>query len=169
MKILSVTRHFINIVLSLLPPSRLFVVRRWMLSRAGVDLSIDVCFCGGGWIYGRGELVIGATTWLSPRVIFYTHPDAPISLGDCCDVGPGVEFITGSHTIGGSTRRAGEGCARPIVVGNGCWIGARSIILGGVSIGSGSIVAAGSVVTRDVPENVLVAGVPAQIKKSLSE
>ena len=64
-------------------------------------------------------------------------------------------------------RRAGEGTARPIEIGDGCWIGARSVILGGVRIGAGCVVAAGSVVTRDVPDNVLVAGVPACIKRQL--
>jgi maltose O-acetyltransferase len=66
-------------------------------------------------------------------------------------------------------RRAGEGVANSIEIGDGCWIGARSIILGGVRIGEGSVVAAGSVVTRDVPSNVLIAGVPACIKRKLEE
>ncbi|MDZ7891010.1 MAG: DapH/DapD/GlmU-related protein [Rhodoferax sp.] len=70
--------------------------------------------------------------------------------------------------MGTSERRAGNGTAKSITIGNGCWIGAKSIILGGVSVGPGSVVAAGSIVTRDVPANVLVAGVPAKIKKSLS-
>jgi maltose O-acetyltransferase len=53
------------------------------------------------------------------------------------------------------------------VVGNGCWVGAKSVILGGVTIGDGAIIAAGAVVTRDVPAHTLVAGVPAVVKRQM--
>jgi maltose O-acetyltransferase len=167
--IYDVIRHFLNFFLCWLPPSRLFALRRWLLRRAGVDLADDVCFCGGGWIYGPGQLRIGEGSWLSPACIFYTHHQAAIHIGQRCDVGPGVEFIPGGHCIGTAWRRAGQGTALPIDIGDGCWIGARSVILGGVRIGAGSVIAAGSVVTRDVPDNMLVAGVPACIKRELGE
>jgi len=54
-----------------------------------------------------------------------------------------------------------------ITIGNDVWIGMDAIILGGVTIGNGSIVAAGSIVTNDVPENVLVAGIPAKVVKKI--
>lgn len=127
----------------------------------------QACFCGRGWVYGRGRLQIGHRSWLSPGVIVHTHLEAEVVIGDRCDVGPGVEFITGSHLPGSTSRRAGAGTALPIIVGHGCWIGAGSRILGGVTIGDGVIVAAGAVVTHDVPPNVLVAGVPAVIKRAL--
>ena len=56
----------------------------------------------------------------------------------------------------------------PVAIGNDCWIGARSVILPGVTIGDCSVVAAGSVVTKDVPPETLVAGVPAVEKKKLT-
>ena len=162
-------RHFVNFILFWLPPSRLFIVRNWLLRCAGVDLADDTCICGGGWIYGRGQLRIGNGSWISPRCVFYTHQKALIHIGQRCDIGHSVEFIPGGHRIGTAWRRAGEGIALPIEIGDGCWIGARSVILGGVRIGAGSVVAAGSVVTRDVPDNVLVAGVPARIKRELDK
>lgn len=113
-------------------------------------------------------MAIGVDTWLSPGVVIHTHVEASIVIGERCDIGPGVEFIPGSHIIGTSSRRAGSGTANPILIGNGCWLGAKSIILGGVSIGDGCIVAAGAVVTHNVPPNSLVAGVPARVKKQLS-
>jgi maltose O-acetyltransferase len=125
------------------------------------------CVCGRGWIYGRGALSIGDGSWLSPGVTIHTHREASIAIGNRCDIGPGVEFITGSHVIGDPKRRAGAGTARPIAVGDGCWIGAGSRVLGGVRIGEGAIVAAGAVVTRDVASHTLVAGVPAVAKKAL--
>lgn len=160
-------RHLVNNLLHWLPPSRLFALRRWLLKLAAIELADDVCFCGGGWIYGRGRVVIGRKTWLSPGVIIHSHLDAQISIGERVDIGPSVEFITGSHLIGIGQRRAGAGTAKPIVIGNGCWIGARSIILGGVKMGDGCVVAAGAVVTHDVPPNTLVAGVPARVKRQL--
>lgn len=160
-------RHLINLFLAVLPPSRLFALRNIALRLGDVDINTSASFCGRSWIYGRGRLRIGADTWLSPGVIVYTHVDADVQIGKCCDIGPGVEFITGSHRIGSASRRAGAGRADPIVVGDGCWIGASSLILGGVAIGAGSIVAAGSVVTKDVPPHTLVAGVPARVKRQL--
>lgn len=160
-------RHLINIILSLLPPSRLFAARAAFLRLAGIEMHRSVKFCGRGWIYGQGRLIIGEGTWLSPGVVFYTHLEAEIQIGERCDLGPGVEFIVGSHEVGTGERRAGNGTARAIVVGNGCWVGAKSVILGGVTIGDGAIIAAGAVVTRDVPAHTLVAGVPAVVKRQM--
>lgn len=162
-----IIRHLVNIFLSWLPPSKLFRLRYYFLVLSDIDIQHSTSFCGRSWIYGRGRLHIGSETWLSPGVIVHTHVDADIHIGDRCDIGPGVEFIPGSHLIGNSSRRAGEGTAKPITVGNGCWIGAKSIILGGVNIGEGCIIAAGTVVTQSVPPNSLVAGVPARIKRQL--
>jgi maltose O-acetyltransferase len=160
-------RHLVNSVLYILPPSHLFSLRRHLLRLAGINMSERSCICGRGWIYGRGLVSIGADTWLSPGVIFYSHLNAEITIEDRCDIGPGVEFITGGHLIGTAMRRAGQGTAIRIRVGAGSWIGAGSRILGGVSVGKGAVVAAGSVVITDVPANTLVAGVPAQIKSDL--
>jgi maltose O-acetyltransferase len=99
-------------------------------------------------------------------VVFHTHLDAPISIGADCDVGPGTQFIIGSHELGESRRRAGKGTARPIRVGDGCWIGAGCYILDGVTVGSGCVIAAGAVVVSDIPSNAMAAGVPAVVKKS---
>jgi maltose O-acetyltransferase len=162
-----VLRHLLNLWLGWLPPSRLFGLRRRCLRWAGVEVGDGVSFCGRGWVYGRGRLRIGSATWLSPDVVIYTHVEADIVIGERCDIGPGVVFIPGGHLIGTASRRAGAGTALPIRVGNGCWIGAGSRVLGGVTIGDGAVVAAGAVVTRDVQPDTLVAGVPAVFKRRL--
>ena len=160
-------RYLLNLLFWILPPSHFFLFRRYCLKMGSVDVGKKTSICGHGWLYGRGPLSVGNDTWLSVGVIFYTHLEAPIMIGSNCDIGPSVEFITGSHKVGTSLRRAGKGIAKPIVVNDGCWIGAGSRILGGVNIGAGTIVASGSVVICDIPENVLVAGVPAIVKKKL--
>lgn len=161
-------RHLLNFILWALPPTRLFGVRRFLLGLSGVVVADDTCFCGRGWIFGRGRLEIGSGTWLSPGVIIHSHRDAPIHIRERCDIGPGVEIVTGGHEVGPSERRAGQGTAEAIVIEAGCWIGARALILGGVTVGAGSIVAAGAVVTDDVAPNTLVAGVPARKKRDLT-
>jgi maltose O-acetyltransferase len=116
---MNIIRHLLNLLLWILPPSRLFSFRRRCLLWSQIDIGLNTSVCGRGWVYGRGVLRVGSNTWLSPGVIFYTHIDAPIVLGSNCDIGPGVEFIPGSHEIGNSSRRAGCGTAKPITVGNG--------------------------------------------------
>ena len=160
-------RHILNTLLWFLPPSRFFKFRSICLKLAQVEIGSNVSVCGRGWIYGRGDLSIGDDTWLSPGVVFYTNKESIIVVEENCDIGPDVEFITGSHLIGTSSRRAGFGLAKPIVVGAGTWIGAKCSILGGVTIGEGCVVAAGSVVIKDIPPNCLAAGVPARVKRQL--
>lgn len=160
-------RHFVNCFLYFFPPTRFFRLRRFLLNLAGVDISENANFCGRGWVYGRGKLSIGQSTWLSPGAQIFTHIAAPISIGNSCDIGPGVSFITGSHEIGPAHRRAGAGIAEPISIGDGTWIGANVTILGGVKIGPGCVIAAGALVSKSVSENSFVAGVPAVVKKVL--
>jgi len=160
-------RHLVNLLLFACPPTRLFALRRFLLRSARIDLGDGVCVSGRGWIYGPGPLVIRSGSWLSPGCTLYTHASAQIEIGERCDIGHEVAFVTGSHELGASTRRAGPGTALPIVVGDGTWIGARSVILGGVTIGKGCMIAAGSVVTRDIPDNSFAAGVPALVKRQL--
>jgi maltose O-acetyltransferase len=89
------------------------------------------------------------------------------TIGSNVSIGPFVKFISDSHEIGSSTKRAGKNRVDPINVGDGAWIGAAAVILGGVTIGPGAIVAAGAVVTRDVPANTIVAGIPARVIRQL--
>ena len=69
------------------------------------------------------------------------------------------------HRIGGAGRNSPEMDIMEVVIGNHCWIGQNATILKGVTVGEGAIIAANSVVTDDVPEHALVAGVPARVIK----
>jgi len=92
---------------------------------------------------------------------------AEITIGDFVVIGYKVMIITGGHNIGPSEFRAGKLRPEPVKIGNGCWIGSRVTILPGVSIGDGVVVAANAVVTKDVPSNTLVAGIPAKVIRTL--
>jgi maltose O-acetyltransferase len=87
---------------------------------------------------------------------------APIEISDNATLGHEVLLLTGGHVIGPPGRRAAALTCKPIVVGRGAWLGARVTVLPGVTIGDGAVVAAGAVVTRDVPPHTVVAGVPAR-------
>ena len=89
-----------------------------------------------------------------------------ITLGDNCLVGHNVIFATLNHGFAPEERQSM--LPAPIVVGRNVWIGSNSTILQGVTIGDNSIIAAGSVVTKDVPANAIVAGVPARFIRSIS-
>jgi acetyltransferase-like isoleucine patch superfamily enzyme len=90
-----------------------------------------------------------------------------VEIADLVMIGPNVNIITTSHPVDPSQRRAYIE-AKPIKIEKNVWIAAAATILGGVTIGENSVVAAGAVVTKDVPANRLVAGVPARIIRSLT-
>ena len=94
---------------------------------------------------------------------------ADLHIGDRVHLAAGVQLWTSTHEIGESHLRAGKSVALSTTIGDGSWIGAGSIVLAGVHVGAGSIVAAGALVRQDVPENGLVAGVPARMIKDLTD
>ena len=92
---------------------------------------------------------------------------AEVAIGDRVRIGHDVLLLTNDHEIGPAELRCGPLVARPIHIGDGAWLASRCIVLPGISIGAGAIVAAGAVVTRDVPPNTLVAGVPARVVRTV--
>ncbi len=89
-----------------------------------------------------------------------------VDIGDDTLVGPGVRIISYQHRFAhGATIRSQPAEALPIRIGRDVWLGANCVILAGVTIGDGAVVAAGALVREDVPPNAVVAGVPARLKK----
>lgn len=104
--------------------------------------------------------------------------DATVTIGDHCDFGPNVTIVTPVHPMLPDERRelltaTGEKkhlCyAKPVHIGNDCWLGASVTVCPGVTIGDGCVIGAGSVVTRDIPSGCFAAGVPCRVIRELSE
>jgi acetyltransferase-like isoleucine patch superfamily enzyme len=91
-----------------------------------------------------------------------------LDIGDDVMIAPNVSIITTGHPLEPSRRRAYIE-TKPIVIERNVWIATGATIIGGVTVGENSVVAAGAVVTKDVPPNSLVAGVPAKVIRSLAE
>ena len=90
-------------------------------------------------------------------------------IGDNVMMGPDCIIFTTSHKHDRTDipiGKQGMTDVKPVHIGNNCWIGTRVIIMPGVTIGEGSIIGAGAVVTRDIPSNVIAAGVPAKVIKN---
>jgi acetyltransferase-like isoleucine patch superfamily enzyme len=92
-----------------------------------------------------------------------------VVIGDNVFIAPNVGLHTAGHPLDVKQRNAGLEFARPITIGNNVWIGAGVNVMPGVRIGDNSVIGAGSVVTRDVPPNVVAAGVPCRVIRSIAE
>jgi maltose O-acetyltransferase len=92
-----------------------------------------------------------------------------IEIGDNVLFGPRVGIYTSNHAIDADERAAGACYAKPVKIGNRVWIGAGVHINQGVTIGDGAIIGSGSVITRDIPANVIAAGVPCKVLREISE
>lgn len=116
--------------------------------------------------YGNNT-VFGENTFVNHGCYFMDG--GKISIGSNVFIGPFCGFYTASHPMDYISRNKGLEKALPITVGNNCWFGANVSVMPGVTIGNGCVIAAGSVVTENLPDNCLAAGVPATIKKIIKQ
>lgn len=114
----------------------------------------------------------GTNIFLGERVFFNFNcvvlDVCPIHVGDYTLFGPAVQIYTPMHPFNAELRRREE-FGKPVEIGSDVWVGGGAIILPGVRIGSRSVIGAGSVVTRDVPDNVFAAGNPCRVIREITE
>ncbi len=137
--------------------------------------------CGDGlWLltpfyftYGC-NIEIGSDTFINMNCTFLDS--GRIKVGDRCLIGPDVKIYTSSHPVGPVRHWRDENDALhitnftlPVAIGNNVWIGGGVIVCPGVTIGDNSVIAAGSVVNASVPANVMAAGNPCRVKRSIAE
>lgn len=151
-------------------------------ARLTLPVPVSTVVLGRANVYGSGRVRCGEGLLLYPRLYLETHGDGEIVLGDGVVLSTGVHLVAyagiyvgrgtmigeytsvrdANHTREhGRTLRDSDHTAKPIVIGSEVWIGRGVTVLGGVTIGDRAIVGANAVVTRDVPADAVVAGVPA--------
>lgn len=132
-----------------------------LLGAVGADTEIrPPMFCDYGY-----QTHIGAHTFINFGLMALDV--ARITIGDDVQIGPNVALLTPTHPVAAAPRRAKWEAALPITIGDNVWLGGGVVVLPGVSIGANSVVGAGTVVTRDLPANVIAVGNPARIVRHL--
>ena len=94
---------------------------------------------------------------------------SPVHIGENAFIGPGVCLACAGHGLVAEERAMGIGNSKPITLEKDVWIGANSTVCGGVTIGEGSVIGAGSVVTKDIPKGVIAVGNPCRVLRDITE
>jgi maltose O-acetyltransferase len=157
-------------LVSCLPEFTLVSLRAALYRWAGIQIARGVTVQGRLHLVGRRkdltQIQIGEGCILAPGVRIGL--DAPVLVGKNVALGPGVTLCTATHSMGFGSRRMNPALeAGPVTIGDGAWICMNAILLPGVTVEPGAIVAAGSVVSQDVPSHTLVSGSPSTILQEL--
>lgn len=155
--------YILNLIFILLPPSRFYGIKRqflrWCAARVGENARVVSTAC----IHMTGPLILDNHCYIGDYVLI-AGGDASVHIGRNVDMAPRCTLVTGSHEpYTDPNIAAGTGYSAPITIGDGAWIGACVTVIGGVTIGKAALVAAGSLVNKDIAEHTQVGGVPARI------
>ena len=161
---------YVHYLTNLFPNDEIFRrVRCWVLRVCGLKIKKNCRMGKNVYITNYRNLKIGEDSGVGNEVFFDTV--RPITIGKGCNTGFRVCYITGTHQLVSNLRGSrpfDEVNSAPITVRDFAWVGANATVLPGVTIGVGAVVAAGALVTKDVEDFALVAGVPAKKIKTLS-
>lgn len=142
-------------------------VRKCLYRMAGLNIQTDKIKKS---VYFHTKQVdIGKGSFINSFTKMFSAPlsDGKITIGENCYIGMSVLLCTHTHEVGDQKCRATIDKFYPIIINDGCWLGANVTVLPGVTIGEGCIIGAGAVVTEDCEPNGLYVGVPAKRKKDL--
>jgi maltose O-acetyltransferase len=144
-------------------------LRAFLLAKAGVN--IGTCRVWDGIeirpIGAASRITIGKGCFINSSVRLECAPEVTIKIGDRVQIGSRCSFETMNHSVVLLEKNKRDGFPKSIVVEDDVWIASRVSILPGVTIGKGSVIAAGAVVTKDVPPFSLVGGIPARIIRQI--
>jgi len=136
-------------------------ILRHLLGRTGERFLIEQPFyCDYGY-----NIELGENFYANLNCVILD--EAKVTFGDNVFIAPNCGFYTAGHPFDVEQRNSGLEYARPITIGNNVWIGAQVCILPGVTVGDNSVIGAGSVVTKDIPANVLAVGNPCRVIRIL--
>jgi maltose O-acetyltransferase len=128
-----------------------------LLGSAGERVEIrPPFFCDYGF-----NIHIGADSFLNFNCVILDT--VAVTIGDRVQIGSAVQILAADHPLDPEHRRSGVESGRPVVIEDDVWIGAGAILVPGVTIGTGSVIGAGSVVTRDIPAGVVAVGNPCRV------
>lgn len=132
-----------------------------LLGKAGKNLTIEPpFFCDYGY-----NITIGNNVFFNFNCVMLDV--MPVVIGDGTLFGPNVQIYTASHPMNWQERAAGLEFGKPIKIGENVWVGGSVVVCPGITIGNRSIIGAGSVVTKDIPDDVFAAGNPCRVIRSL--
>lgn len=160
--------HFILLITNWLPDLvKILRFRGWLIAPflgscgKAFKLGRNVTFYNPQNIHIGDDVYIAYGCW-------FTAADS-VSIGNEVLIGPYCVFASSNHTRLEGSFRHGKREKGPIVIGDGSWVGAHSCLLQNSSVGSGSLIAANSVVSRSIPENSLAGGTPAKVLKEIRD
>ncbi len=157
---------FVWFIFAHLPATRFYKFKSKLLNLIGLQVAKSARIVSSVRFLGVENIVIGNDTFIGHETMILGSNKTTVTIGSYCDISSKVTIVTGTHEVDlEGLHVAGQGIGKDITIEDGVWIGINATILPGVKIGKKSIVAAGAVVTKDVPPNVMVAGNPAIIKK----
>ena len=137
---------------------------RQMFSEIGEDCYIEPPFHAN---WGGRHVHFGRSVYANFNLTL--EDDTHVYVGDCTMIGPNVTLCTAGHPILPELREKGYQFNAPVKIGRNCWIGAGAILLPGVTVGDNSVIGAGSVVTKDIPSDVVAFGNPCRVLRPIGE
>lgn len=163
----SVILYIYRLITYVLPETRFFSLKRFLLRKAGLVIGENVRICSSALFLGTGKIYIGDNTWIGHNVIIASASPSEICIGDNVDIAPNVYIGNGSHEIDPlGSHSAGKGISGNIIINDGVWICVNSTILANVEIGHKAVVGACTLVNKNIEAYTVVGGNPCkEIKK----
>ncbi|KAA2223549.1 sugar O-acetyltransferase [Chryseobacterium sediminis] len=138
-----------------------------LLRRIIGSIKENICIEPNFWCDYGYNIKVGENFYANHNLVILDC--AKVEFGDNVFIGPNCSFYTAGHPLDTKQRNEGLEYANPIKVGDNVWLGGNVVVLPGVSIGNNSVIGAGSIVTKDIPDHVVAVGNPCKVVKKITE